>query len=231
MRSGDITVYKTPEYIFVSSSEEGKIKDIIETQIFFREFKDQLEKYLNIHRKIWEEISNMKEHQFIKGSEVENVRGKLDQYQKTVNLIDSRINQMGSYISTRASISKELKIENYLRTLFEYKFEALSDTHNYIKETWSMTKDYLSTAIEVIKEVEGKSVSSSIISLQIITGIGVVSGILGYLAADSLPKITPVGLVYLLLLVILIWPINFIIKQIYKRQKYKLTFPEQAKNI
>ena len=37
---------------------------IMEMEIFFREFKDQLQKYLNIHRKVWEEISDIKERKF-----------------------------------------------------------------------------------------------------------------------------------------------------------------------
>ena len=232
VESSNIKVYKTTDYIFVvSTGSEDKIQNIIETQIFFREFKDQLEKYLNIHRNLWEEISDIKERKFIKGSDVEKLRGKLDQYQKTINLIGVRINQMGSYVGIRETISKDLKIEEYLTNLFQYKFESLSDTHSYIKEVWQMTKDYLSTAIDILKEIESKSVSNNILSLQIITSIGVVSGILGYLAAESLPSITPTGLVYLLVLAAIVWPINFIVKFIYKRQKYKITFPETSKNI
>ena len=138
---------------------------------------------------------------------------------------------MGSYVGIRETISKDLKIEEYLTNLFQYKFESLTDTHSYIKEIWQMTKDYLTTAIDIIKEIESKSVSNNILSLQIITSIGVVSGILGYLAADSLPTVTSTGLVYLLILAIIVWPINFLVKFIYKRQKYKITFPETSKNI
>ena len=55
VESSNIKVYKTTDYIFVvSTGSEDKIQNIIETQIFFREFKDQLEKYLNIHRNLWE---------------------------------------------------------------------------------------------------------------------------------------------------------------------------------
>lgn len=231
--SGKITVYKTPEYIFIvaTKAEEPVVGDMVEMQIFFREFKDQLEKYLDIHRRIWEEISDIKERQFIKGRDVETIRTKLDSYQKTINLIDSRIKQMGAYVRTRASISKNLKIEDYLIDLFQYKFEVLSDTHEYIKEIWKMTGDYLTSAISIIKDIEGRSVNNSIKSLQTITAVGVVSGILGYMAKDSLPAITSAGIVYFILLLLLVWPLNMIIASIYKRQKYKLNFPKRAKNI
>lgn len=52
--SEEDTVYKTPGYIFVVTSGNKKhLRHLIETQIFFREYKDQLEKYLNIHRVLW----------------------------------------------------------------------------------------------------------------------------------------------------------------------------------
>lgn len=231
--SDGITVYKTPDYIFIVTSVDKKniAKDLIEMQIFFREFKDQLEKYLNIHRKIWEEISAIKERSFIKGSEVENVRTKLDSYQKTINLIDSRINQMSTYIHTRAAITKDLKIESQLATLFQYKFEILSDTHAYIKEIWRMTNNYLSTAIETIKDIENRGLNNSIKSLQVITSIGVLSGILGYLSRDTLPKITYPGFVYFAILIIVIWPINYAISLIYKNHRYKINFPDRAANL
>ena len=150
--SQDIVVYKTPGYIFIASSPKSgnAVAELVEMQIFFREFKDQLEKYLNIHRNLWEEISDIKERKLLRGSEIEPIRAKLDSYQKTISLISNRINQMGSYIRTRSSIAKGSDIEEHLRKLFEFKFEVLTDTLDYIKELWKMTTDYLSSAIQNI---------------------------------------------------------------------------------
>lgn len=229
--SGGVTVFKTPDYIFIISDSNAPLTELIEMQIFFREFKDQLEKYLNIHRKIWEEIEDIKERRYIKGKEVDEIRIKLDSLEKTINLISSRINQMDNYVGTRASLSKNLKLEDRLINLFQYKFEALTDTHAYIQDIWQMTKDYLSTAIGVIKEIEDKKVASSIRSIQILASIGVVSGILGYLTQDSLPKITQTGLIYFILLMLIVWPLEWIISFVYKNIKYKLNFPQKTKNL
>lgn len=231
--SEGITVYKTPNYIFVLTQDKQKetARDLVEMQIFFREFKDQLERYLNIHRKLWEEISSIKERQSIRGYEIGPIRTKLDGYQKTINLIGSRINQMGAYVHTRASIAKQVQIESKLVTLFQYKFEVLSDTHIYIKEIWKMTSDYLTTAIDILKDIENRSLNNSIKSLQVITSIGVVAGIIGYLSKDTLPKITGPGLIYFFALILIIWPINYLIGLIYRNFKYKLNFPERAVNL
>lgn len=231
--SKNITVFKTPKHIFIVTSPNQKttIRDLIEMQIFFREFKDQLEKYLDIHRSIWEEISEIKEKKAVRGKEVAKLRSKLDSYQKTVDLISNRINQMGVYISTRSSIAKDLKMKGELVTLFQYKFEVLSNTHDYIKEIWKMTKDYLMSAIQVIVEIENQSTTTTIKSLQIITSVGVISGILGYLAGGRTLSITVEGVLYFAILLFATWLVNYVIAKVYRNLKYKLKFTERASDI
>lgn len=231
--SKNITVLKTPEYIFLASSKKDKkvVEDVVEMQIFFREFKDQLEKYLDIHRMIWEKIENIKKKKSIKGKEIEETREQLESYRKTIDLIQGRINQMGSYVDTRRSISKELDIEKHLNILFQYKFEILSNTHTYINDIWIMTKEHISSAIEVMVELENKTTRKSIQALQVITSIGVVSGILGYLARNELPTITSTGLIFFALLILLTFLINLIVAALYKNIKYKLKFTRRTKKI
>ena len=229
----DVAVYKTPNYIFIvtKSGLEKMSGELVEMQIFFREFKDQLEKYLNIHRKIWEEISDIKERKKIRGNEVELIRSELDSYQKTISLISNRINQMGSYICTRSSISKGLEIEDHLRSLFQFKFEVLTDTLDYIKEIWKMTNDYLNSAIQMIIEVKNQGTSRGIQSLQLITSIGVLSGIIGYLSRDELPKVTAFGAIYFLVIIVTTWLLNYLITKLYNNKKYNLKFGEAKKDI
>jgi hypothetical protein len=232
--SDDIVVYKTPQYIFMASSPKNNrstITDLVEMQIFFREFKDQLEKYLTIHRNIWEEIASIKERKEIRGNEIEDVRNKLDNYQKTISLISNRINQMSSYISTRSSIAENLEIDEHLRNLFQFKFEVLTDTLEYIKEIWKMTSDYLSSAIQNIVEIKNQAASRGIQSLQIITSIGVISGIIGYVSKNELSKITAVGIFYFGLIIAVALLMNYIVAKSYKNKKYSLKFGERAKDI
>lgn len=231
--SQDIVVYKTPLYIFVASKPnfETKVSEIVAMQIFFREFKDQLEKYLNIHRNLWEEISAIKERKNIRGNEVEISRGKLDQYQKTISLINNRINQMGTYVRTRSSVAKKLDIETHLTELFQFKFEVLSDTLDYIKELWKMTADYLGSAIQNLVEIKNQSTTRGIQSLQLITSLGVISGIIGYLSKNELPNITAIGGFYFFLIIVATWVVNYAITKIYTRKKYNLSFGQRASDI
>ncbi len=231
--SENLAVLKTNDYIIIAYKQgQQELADrIIDMQIFFREFKDHLEKYLNIHRKIWEEISNIKEQKYIVGKDVSKVRQRLDAYQKTVNLITNRINQMSAYASTRQSISKALGIEERLRQLFQYKFETLIDTLNYIKELWKMTTDYLNSAIQVLTEIRAQTANRTIQSLTLITSIGVISGLIINLSKDAFPTVKPVGLVYLIGLFVLGCLLNLAVLKIYQHKKYKLNISDRDKEI
>ncbi len=231
--SPELTVKKTAGFLFLIAKPEYEMmmEGLVEMQIFFREFKDQLQKYLDIHRKLWEEISDIKERKQIKGTEVEKVRLQLDAYQKTINLISSRINQMSAYVHTRTDIAKEMKLEEYLSNVFQYKFEVLSNTHSYIKEIWSMTNNYLSAAIAVVTEIKGQATNKSIQSLQLITTYGVVGGIIGYLSRESLPKVTSQGMIYFGLLMAITFLVNLLVRTGYAGIKYKVKFVDRVKNI
>ena len=219
----NIEVYRAPGIILINNLKDEKlVREIIEAQIFFKEFKSQLHRYLAIHRILWEKIRMIKERGEIKGNEVDSLRNELSVYQKTINLIGARIDQMPAYVKTRQKITDVEKIDNYLQPLFQFKFETLLDTHEYIKHLWGMTKNYLTSAIEIFSELQAKSTKNTISSLQLITTIGVVAGILGYLGKDTLPKFTSIGLIYFSLLMVMTWIINSIVSKFFKNKKYNI---------
>jgi hypothetical protein len=226
----NVEVYRSPGIIIINNlKDESLLRDIIESQIFFREFKSQLHRYLMIHRILWEKIKEIKERGQIKGTDIDTLRNELSIYQKTINLIGSRIDQMPAYVKTRQKITNVEKIDNNLQPLFQFKFETLLDTHEYIKNLWGMTKNYLADAIQIFTELQAKSTKNTISSLQLITTIGVVAGMLGYLGKDTLPKFTSMGLIYFALLMTMTWLINTTISKIYKNKKYRVESKETAK--
>ncbi|MFA6551353.1 MAG: hypothetical protein WCV41_02380 [Patescibacteria group bacterium] len=228
----NIEVYRAPGIILINNlQDENLTREIIESQIFFREFKSQLHRYLAIHRTLWEKIKTIKERGAIKGNELDALRNELSVYQKTVNLIGARIDQMPAYVKTRQKITDVEKIDEYLQPLFQFKFETLLDTHEYVKHLWGMTANYLASAIEIFSELQAKSTKNTISSLQLVTTIGVVAAILGYLGKDALPAFTLIGLIYFLLLMAMTWLINFIVSKVYKSKKYKIEGRDMEKDI
>lgn len=221
--SKDVTVYKTPGYIFVVATKKRfpLVNDIYEMQIFFREYKDQLQRYLNIHRTVWEQIDEIKQKKELRGNEIERERMKLDTYKKTVTLISNRINQMDNYVKTRSSIAENMEIEDYLVTLFQYKFEVLTNTLEYIKEIWAMTTEYLDSAIQIVIELQDKTTNVSLKSLRLVTALGVIAGLVRY---TKPPEITLEGGIYFIVLILITFLADQVLVQIYQRVKYKLNF-------
>jgi len=232
LKTKNLEVYRAPGIILINNLQDDNLtREIIESQIFFREFKSQLHRYLAIHRTLWEKIREIKERGQIKGTAIDELRNELSVYQKTINLIGSRIDQMPAYVKTRQKITDVEKIDDYLQPLFQFKFETLLDTHEYIKHLWNMTQNYLSSAIELFTELQAKSTKNTISSLQLITTIGVVAAIMTYLSKDALPKFTLVGLLYFVLLLAMTWVINGIISKFYRNKKYNIKSREIEKDI
>ena len=227
-----IEVYRSPGIILINNlKDESLLRQIIESQIFFREFKSQLHRYLVIHRTLWEKIKIIKERGEIKGTDIDTLRNELSVYQKTINLIGARIDQMPAYVKTRQKITDIEKIDAYLQPLFQLKFETLLDTHEYIKHLWGMTKNYLTSTIEIFTELQVKSTKSTLLSLQLITTIGVVAAILGYLGKDTLPNFTTAGLIYFSILVVMTWVINSAVSKFFKNKKYKIAIKDIEQDI
>ncbi|MEW6616995.1 MAG: hypothetical protein AB1333_01090 [Patescibacteria group bacterium] len=225
-------VFRGKELIVINNLEnENLAREIIESEIFFREFKSQLHRYLAIHRAVWEKIQKIKENGNIKGTDIDPLRNQLAIYQKTINLIGARIQQMPAYVRTRQKTADLQKIDEYLKPLFQFKFETLLDTHEYIKHLWTMTQNYLDSAVQQFNELQAKSTKNTISSLQLVTTIGVVAGILGYLGKDALPQFTFIGIFYFCLLLFMTWVINTVISKIYKNKKYTVKTGDLEKDI
>ncbi|MGK0208811.1 MAG: hypothetical protein ACI83O_000065 [Patescibacteria group bacterium] len=96
---------------------------------------------------------------------------------------------------------------------------------------WSMTLDYVDSAIGVISSAHGKANNSGIRSIQILESIGVVSGILGYLRIDEFSSLYLIGLSYILLLGCLGVGIDYLLKRRAAKKQYTLHFTKRSDNL
>ena len=218
-------------YVINNFSEKlSNIEDFVEEQVFIREFKSQLHRYLNLHRIIWEKIADVKERGKIKGSEVGLFKDKIESYSKTINLIDGRISQMGTYIRTRESIAKNnAGLANFLDVL-DFKYETLADTLEYIKDIWNMTKNYVNSALDLFSSIQAASTESSVTNLTVITSMGVGATLIG-LFSEKLPEFHISGVMYFLIVASIGYIANKIMKMIYTRRMYKISDVKIAKDI
>lgn len=225
-------VVRGDKYYFINNKTQSisNIERYIEEQIFIREFKGQLHRYLNIHRIIWEKIDAVKENASVKGSDIVKFTSKLDGYAKTINLINGRINQMSSYISTREKIAKsDPELEEFL-SISGYRYETLRDTLDYIKQIWAMTKDYVSSAQKLFNGLKQDVTSNSINSLTLVTSMSAGVSIIGLLTKTE-PEFTTFGFIYFILLALIVVFANKGLNLVARKKKYSINDIEYEKDI
>lgn len=223
-------VLRGDKYYFINNKKQSdeNIERYIEEQIFIREFKGQLHRYLNIHRIIWEKIDEVKENAKVKGSDLVKFTSKLEGYAKTINLIDGRINQMGTYIGTREKIAKsDTELAEFL-AISGYRYETLKDTLDYIKYLWTMTKNYVSSAQKLFDGIKSDVTSKSVDSLTIVTSMSAGAALLD-LFTESAPTFTAFGFIYFFILAILGWSSTKILTSIAKKRTYEISDVEYEK--
>lgn len=226
------SVLRGDKYYFINNKKtsDPKIQRYIEEQIFIREFKGQLHRYLNLHRIIWERIDQVKDRAKVRGSDVIKFSTKLESYAKTVTLIDGRIRQMSTYISTRERIAKaDEELEEFL-AISGFRYETLKNTLDYIKDLWDMTKNYVQSAQKLFDGIKQDVTSSSIDSLTIVTSMSAGAAILS-LFTESEPTFTEFGFYYFFILAAVGWVATKLLGKAAERRKYEISDVDIDTNI
>lgn len=228
----DYDVVRGDKYYFINhkSSDLHQVERYIEEQIFIREFKAQLHRYLNLHRIIWEKIDEVKENARIRGRDIVSFSSKIDGYKKTVNLIDSRINQMNTYIKTREKIAKSDSDLTDSLDLIGYRYETLVNTVSYMQHIWAMTKNYLNSAEALFHSLESQVTEKSVNSLTIVTSMGVGASLID-LFTESAPTFSRFGVYYFFILAFVGYGVNKFMKVISENRRYEISDIEYDKNI
>jgi hypothetical protein len=206
------------------------IQKMIEENIFLRECKSQMHRYLNIHRQIWEKIDDIKEQKTIKGTDINAFHNTLKSYNKTIDLIYTRIKQMGLYIKTRQDIITKNSSYKDISSLLEYKYDTLNNTLCYIKEIWNMTITYVKKALKLFDELQKKSTEKSLKALTIVTSMGVGGTLLGLLT-KQMPTFHVSGVVYFFLLAAIGYITNKGMKYYYQNKNYHINTVDIIKKI
>ncbi len=225
-------VIRGDKYYFINDKKNSGeiIQRYLEEQVFIREFKGQLHRYLNIHRIIWEKIDDIESKINVKGSEIVNFMTKLDGYSKTINLIDGRINQMSCYISTREKIAKNDPELTEFLSISGYRYETLRDTLSYIQYLWDMTQTYVNSTKSTINSVKSDVTDNSINNLAIVTSMSAGASVLG-LFNKSKPTFDIWGVYYFVILAVLGYITNKILSFVKTHKKYEISDIQYDKDI
>lgn len=226
------SVFRGDLLYVVSRGDAGEetVTRFIEEQIFVREFKRQLHRYLNLHRTIWERIAAVKERGAIRGVDIAPFRERVASYAKTVDLIDARINQMGAYLRTREAIAKQDPALARSAETLRFRYEALADTLAYVREVWAMTRNYTKAADTLFGELQAKSTEGSIQKLAVVTSMGVGASLLN-LFAQKPPTLSWVGVGYFLALAAVGYASDRLMRRLAARRAYAIRDVALAKDL
>jgi len=226
-------IYRGDKLYIINQSgiSDDSVERFIEEQIFLREFKGQLHRYLNLHRTIWERIADVKERGELQGADIPGFKKKIDQYKKTIDFIGTRIDQMSTYLSTRDSIARSDARLVPFESILGYRHETLGDNVSYIKDIWNLTQKYVDSASKLFGDLQSESTSSSVENLTVVTSMGVGASLLGLFTADSVPEFTLFGVGYFFALAAIGYTVNRLMKWWAKRKTYGISDTQLAKDL
>ena len=225
-------VVRGDKFYFINNKTKDlkTIERYIEEEVFVREFKGQLHRYLNIHRIVWEQIDDVKSNTKVKGNDIVKFNSKLNNIAKTINLIDGRIKQMGTYVSTREKIAKaDKELEEFL-AISGYKYETLRNTLEYIKSLWVMTQNHVSSAQKLFSSLSASVTSRSVKGLTIVTSMTAGAAIID-LFTKSKPTLSWFGLVYFVLLALIGWGSTKVLNFFSTQKTYTISDSDYEKDI
>lgn len=199
----------------------GTLRSYVEHHIIVREFQSQLHRYLYIHRTIWEKIDSVKEAGNIRGNNVGDFLTQLEDYQKTIELIEARINQMSLFIQSRkAMLQRDDDMQPY-STVLLLKYDNLRSANDYIKEVWRMTKNYLQASIKTFGGIRDEAGNSGIDNLTFVTSVGVGASLIG-LFTNEIPSISWTNLPYVVALAAVGWATSRLLGWLAARRRYSI---------
>jgi len=225
-------VLRGDKYFFINIKKEAtdKVEKYIEEQIFIREFKGQLHRYLNLHRIIWEKVEAVKDKVKIRGKDIIKFSSEIEGYAKTINLVETRINQMGAYLKTRETIAKDDEDFKDFFDIMEYSHETLGDTLTYVQQVWVMTKNYVDSAKDLFNDLQSRVTEKSLENLTIVVSLGAIAALMDLFSVAKMPEFTINSfLLFFAFIFVVGYVITKIMKFVSSTKKYEISDVEYEK--
>lgn len=197
------TVLRGDKFYFINNKKANatNLERYIEEQIFIREFKGQLHRYLNLHRAIWGKIDHIKRQTNFTHETLLQSAADLERYEKTTLLICGRLEQMSTYVQVRADAAKDDKDLVEFLTLSGYRYPALLGTLNYMQSLWQTTGAYIKSAQKFLLRVTNERLFNQLGVIGVLLGALVLISILGLVLGTAL-KFSVDTIIYIAILVI-----------------------------
>lgn len=158
--------------------QELLIEELIRYFVFFREFSEQLNRYLDLHRVMWDTISHIREAKRIRYRNFTLVRYQILEFLKTLSFVEARLAQMHDILRGRNSTTAA-EIRAILSSLGLNRFDHLGSDWRYIDHLWKMTTDYARSTLKLLESLYQENTQRELSALKYITFITAVTGFFG----------------------------------------------------
>lgn len=182
------SVLRGDKYYFINNKKSSleNIERYIEEQVFIREFKGQLHRYLNLHRAIWGKIDAIKNQKYVNERDILESETELERYYKTALLIEGRLEQMEPYVKIREAGMKDDEELGEFLAISGFRHAALIGTLAYMRSLWKTTRRYIKSAMKLLDRANRERMISSLRSLITLAILLVIIGTLGLIFGTGL---------------------------------------------
>ncbi|HEV7449036.1 MAG TPA: hypothetical protein VGP13_00645, partial [Candidatus Paceibacterota bacterium] len=127
-----------------------------------------------------------------------------------------------------AKNDKELK--DFLEVI-EYRYETLSDTLDYMQRIWQMTKNYVTSSLDLFGSLQAQATQNSVRSLTVVTSMGVGATLIGLFTTSAVPSFTMFGVGYFIILAAIGYGADKATKWFYRRKSYTISGVDYDRDI
>ncbi len=189
--------------------------------VFLREFEKQLYGYIHTHRKIWDDISLIRDSKKIRFSEFSTVRNRILDSLNTLSYGRARIIQMGDIVEARVQLTGG-KIRKTLETLGLDRYSNILTDQKYVLELWEMTIEHVKDTLNLLESLYQENTQRELNTLKFITLIAAITSFFGMNIAfpwdERWTQISTSSYVVVLLIIVVCVAFYFLLKQlIYNR--------------
>ncbi len=154
------------------------VEALLHYVVFFREFENQLDRYLQIHRTMWDEITAIREAEEMPYKDFPHIRAEILQNLKTLSFVKARLAQMKDIIQERRH-TIDPHIRNELKSLGLYKFDHLEANQKYITHLWQMTIEYVKGSLSLLESLYQENTQKELNAIKFITFGALITGFFG----------------------------------------------------
>jgi hypothetical protein len=150
-RQERISVHFADRHIIVAhdGGDDEISRMAVQSFILFREYEHKLQHFLDLHRSVWESISDIHGKNPLRIRDLPGIRDHLIDFKRDLAVSKTRLGQMSSYLPARKREVDELGLEQAMRDIEAYRFEKAEAASSYMQELWHMLADYIESTVQI----------------------------------------------------------------------------------